>query len=148
METKTLIKANAKVMTIVTLSENDVYLRLHEDNSYNESQLKYGVVTNVLHNGTDAVITAIEYWRPSYGGAINADIKVFKGNDDLKLFRADPVTFLTHLNELEDSLDQEIKSQEDALEKKKALAARVRALNDLPIVAALAIESTVAQLSG
>ena len=148
METKTLIKADATVMTILTLSENDVYLRLHEDNTYNESQLKYGVVTSVLHNGADAVITAIEYWKPAYGNSINADIKVFKGNDDLKLFRADPVTFLTHLNELEDAMAKEIKEKEDELERKRDLAARVHALNDLPIVAAPTIESTVAQIVG
>ena len=118
MQTQNFVKANATIITITTLEVGNVYVRLEEDSTYNESQLKYGVVTQVMHNGEDAIITAIERSKSQYGNTIEVNIKVFKTADNLKLFHADPVTFRTEMDKLTAAFDRQVTAARKELQGK------------------------------
>ena len=119
MQTKTLVEASADIITITSLKAGDVYKRLEK--SYSGYSVNYGVVTSVLHNGTDAAILAIE-WKGSFR-EITAESKVFGTDDDIKVFAAEPAEVREHLDEVKRAGEQAIrKAQKDEEEAREALA--------------------------
>lgn len=85
MDTRSIIEASATVITITRLKAGDVYKRLEPTS---EPPLVFGIVQDVLHNGTDAAITAIEI-TSGYQG-VSARLRVFEMAKDLALFAATP----------------------------------------------------------
>lgn len=122
MQTNTLVQASATVVTVTTLVAGDVYKRLN-DQAYGGDALVFGIVESVMHNGTDAAITAIE-WSSTYGTASVA-LKTFATNTDLKLFPATPAEVEAHLAEVQDAANRTVKTHEDALATARRTADRV-----------------------
>lgn len=124
MQTKTLVEASADIITITSLKAGDVYKRLEK--SYSGYSVNFGVVTSVLHNGTDAAILAIE-WKGSFR-EITAESKVFGTDDDIKIFAAEPAEVREHLDEVQRAGEQAIrKAQQDEAAAREALARAVEA---------------------
>jgi hypothetical protein len=119
METKNFINASAEITRIVTLKKGDAYKRL-EDGSYGDS-IMFGIVTDVLNNGTDSAIQSIEL-KSSYSG-VECENMVFAGNKDIKVFpaQADEVGkfFLDNIRGMKQSIADD---KEKLIEKEKQLA--------------------------
>jgi hypothetical protein len=126
MRTATLVQAAADVVTVVSLKTGDVYKRL-EKNTYGEQYVvKFGVVQDVMHNGEDAVITAMEF-TASYSG-VEPGFKVFGTDSDLKLFAAQPEEIRQHFDEITEASRRAVLKAEDELTKQRELAGRVHEL--------------------
>ena len=133
MKTETLVKASATIVTITNLEVGNVYIRMDEDASYNESQLKYGVVTDILHNGENAAIVAIERSKERYGDGISVATKVFKTEDELQLYHVSVEAFEAHVADLEGAVQRQVREAEKALESKLDLQRQVAGLRDLTL---------------
>ena len=125
MRTATLVQATADIVTVVSLRTGDVYKRL-EKNYSSEYTVKFGVVQDVMHNGEDAVITAMEF-TSTYTG-VEPAFKVFGTDSELKLFAAQPDEVRQHFTELVEAAQQAVEKAKTDLAKKRELAARVTEL--------------------
>jgi len=130
MRTSTLVQATADVVTVLNLRTGDVYKRLEENKSgYGEAYtLQFGVVQDVMHNGEDAVITALEF-TVSYSG-VEPKLKTFGTNADLKLFSAQPDEVRNHFAELQESARLAVEKAEGEAAKQRTMAARVASVID------------------
>jgi hypothetical protein len=102
------VKASAQIITITELSEGDVYQRL--DGS---SDLRYGLVTQVLNNGEDAVIQALEVKSDYFGP--KPEVKTFGTDADVKIFPADPLLVKIHLDEVHAANEKKLADAKKAL---------------------------------
>jgi len=107
MEVRNLIKPNAVLVQITEIGRGDVYKRL-EKPSYGEPKVVFGSVIDVLNNGEESTLVALEFTPESYGPTINATVKVFNGQMEVTLF---PCT----IEEYKESLDLAIASQNKAV---------------------------------
>ena len=110
---KSLVQVSADIITVVHLKPGDVYTRLEADGSY--AQMLYGVVSAVYNNGTDTVITAIEYGKQRYSSSFSATQKVFKTDDSPQIFEANPEDFKVYLAEMQKSAEYEIEQKQQEL---------------------------------
>lgn len=102
-----LIQTSAEVITILHLKKGDVYQRLEEYS--NEVEMRYGVVTGVLNNGTDAVITALEIGKNRYESTVGVKQQVFKTGESPKIFSTTVEEFRLHLSKMRTLLESETK---------------------------------------
>lgn len=128
MRTATLVQATADVVTVLSLKAGDVYKRL-EKQSYSEQYvIRFGVVQDVIHNGEDAVITAMEF-EASYSG-VEPKFKVFGTDSDLKLFAAQPDEVRQHFDEIIEASLKSVDKAEIEFRKQQDVANRVAELVD------------------
>ena len=112
---RSLIQASADIITIVHLKPGDVYTRLDADGA-DYAQMLYGIVSAVYNNGTDTVITAIEYGKQRYSSTFSAMQKVFKTEDNPRIFEADPEDFKVYLAEMQKSVEYEVEQKQRELQ--------------------------------
>ena len=128
MRTSTLVNATAEVVTITTLQAGDVYKRL-QVNEYAAGDGKYamlfGIVQDVMHNGSDAVISALEF-TTSYTG-VEPKLRTFGTDADLKLFAAQPDEVRAHFGEVQEASAKALQTARDAWQKAQATDAAVQA---------------------
>lgn len=98
MDTKTLIQSTANIVRIVSLKPGDVYKRLHKDYDHSTPEIRIGVVTDIMHNGETAVITAVEHHK-DYNG-VNQAVKTFTENSNEQIFAAQPDELKIHFDEI------------------------------------------------
>ena len=110
---RSLVQASADIITVVHLKPGDVYVRLEADGSY--SQMLYGVVSAVYNNGTDTVITAIEYGKQRYSSGFSAAPHVFRSDENPPIFEADPEDFKVYLSEMQKSAQYELELKQREL---------------------------------
>lgn len=128
MDTHQLIRASAEVVTITSFKPGDVYKRVESDYSGGVT-LRFGVVQDVMNNGTDAAFTALEY-RIDYAAGVVADLKVYDGTKPAALYAAQPEEVRNHLEDLEDSARAKVKAATAELEKAELAHARVGILRE------------------
>lgn len=87
MEVRNLIKPNAVMVQITEIGVGDIYKRL-EKPSYGEPKIMFGSVIDVLNNGEEATLVALEFIPETYGSVVNATVKVFNGQMEVALFPA------------------------------------------------------------
>jgi hypothetical protein len=126
MRTTTLVQASADVVTIVNLRAGDVYKRLEESTYGEKYTLHFGVVQDVMHNGEDAVITAIEF--PTQWNGVEAKIKLFGSDADLKVFEATPAEVTSHFAEVREGSLRAVKTKADELAKAEAIHRQVEGM--------------------
>lgn len=127
MRTSTLVQATADVVTIVNLRRGDVYKRL-ETNTYGEKHtLQFGVVTDVMHNGTDAVIVAMEFPQ-DWSGAPTPKLRTFGSDTELALFAAQPEEVQEHFASVLDGSGRTLDAAREAWRKAQATDTQVRAI--------------------
>ena len=122
MNLTTLIQPTAEIVSITTLKKNDVYKRLNElyGNSYD---LVFGVVLDVMHNGTDAAITALEFSVDT--GNVKPVFKVFGTNADIKIFPAVADEVRMHFSELRAKAAELLKAAQHETEVRFDVLSRV-----------------------
>lgn len=123
MKTATLVQATADIITVVNLKTGDVYKRLVKDYS-DKYVVQIGVVRDVMHNGEDAVITALEF-EASYS-SVEPKMQTFGTDTDLRLFAAEPEEVRAHFEEILDKAQRMVRTSEEELAKKQALLETVR----------------------
>lgn len=123
MRTATLVQASADVVTVINLRAGDVYKRL-EVNTYGERHtLHFGVVQSVMHNGEDAVIVAIEF--PQEWNGVQAKLRTFGTDADLKLFDATPEEVTAHFAEVRDASAKTVAAKREELAKAEVIHRQV-----------------------
>jgi len=114
MQTKQIIQASANVIRITKLSKGNIYKRFDDyDYTY------YGVVTDVLNDGTNTIITSIEY-KKSYSD-ISVSQKVIKGEKDFIIFPATIDELQMEFQDVIDSKNKEIETKYKEIEISKKL---------------------------
>jgi len=137
MKVQTIIRPSAEVVQINEVTIGAVYKRL-DTPSYGEPRLLFGVVTDILHNGEEAALVAIEFVPPAYGGSIEPVIRTFKGDSEVAIYPAAPEEFSL-------AMQQAIEKQEAAVnEARKTLAAKqsVLALMERTLMAPMTLAGT------
>jgi hypothetical protein len=124
VQTTNLVQASADVVRITTLTAGDVYKRF-DTPSYGGPDLLFGVVQDVLNNGTTVVITAVEY--SNQGVSVVAKMKVFGPGTDLALFAATPAEVGAHLGEVLKAANYAVVDAEKSLAAARAARDGVRA---------------------
>ena len=85
----------------------------------------FGSVIDVLNNGEESTLVALEFTPESYGPTINATVKVFNGQMEIALFPCD-------IDEYRASLDAAIASQNKAVALAEAdYQAKLNVLNSM-----------------
>ena len=123
MKTSQLVKAEAEVVTIVSLRRGDVYKRLEAATTYRSDQIKYGVVTEIAHNGEDAFIAAVEFSADDYTGELAR--KVFSTGANLNLFACEPAEYIAAAADLKNAIQRKINKAAEAHERAVAAAAEM-----------------------
>jgi len=108
METKNLIQQSANVIRLTNLKIGDVYKRV--DTQYSSTEIYYGVITDIMNDGENSFIEALEYTK-SYSD-VKATIKIFEGTKDVSIFPA-------RIIDIKEYFDYAIKDLEKNIEKKK-----------------------------
>ncbi len=108
MLTKNIIQTVANVIKITSLKKGDVVKML--DKTYSSIETKYAVIIDLLNDGENTFIQLLQY-NVSYS-EIKAEIKTYKGSDDLSLF---PTT----KDEVEEYFSRAVESVDDKIEEKK-----------------------------
>jgi len=114
MEMKNLIQLNANVVRITNFKKGDVFKRI--DTRYSDTEVKYGVVLDLLNDGKKSFIEALEY-KKGYD-SVSGEIKVFRGEEDLNIFPCNISEIKEYLESAINSVDKEIEKSKEELQKK------------------------------
>lgn len=113
--TSTFVQTSANVVRVTELKPNDVYKRLVKGYG-DDYKMHIGVVTDVLNNGDDTAITAIEFEPERYSGGKPVESKVFGATNDLALFSTTPEEVALFLDRVRERLDAETRTKQQELE--------------------------------
>jgi hypothetical protein len=83
MQTQTLVRASADIVTVHTLRPGDVYKRLTK-NWQGQYDAAFGIVQTVDHNGSEAMISSLEV------SSTKVEHVVFGTDTDLQIFASTP----------------------------------------------------------
>ena len=124
---KNIVQASAEHIRIVTLAKGDVYKRLAPDGyGSTKRSLSFGVVTDVLSNGDESAVCAIEYQRSF--GAPTAKIVTLTADEDAVLYPATPDEVRSYFGELAEALEQAIATKTRELAETRQKLERVMEL--------------------
>lgn len=115
MRTESIIAASATVTRITELHPGDVYKRL--DSTYNESTLVFGIVTDVMSNGVDGAVVAIEVKKSVYDPQTIREVKVLSTTSDVAIFPAAPMEIKMRFSDLRDEFGRKIEAAQRELDK-------------------------------
>ncbi len=125
MQTASFVTASAQVTRITELVKGDVFKRLEEGYGGTD-EIVFGVVMDVLHNGEDAAISAMEF-KPSYSD-LTVSLKTYAGKRDLKIFPATQDELKIYLEDAEKQCDRQVEAKRKELFNAEATAKRVKEL--------------------
>lgn len=134
MQVSQIIKPSAVAVRITEVVAGSVYKRLDKP-SYGEPRLVFGVVTDVLHDGESAAITAVEFTQDYAGGDVTPKIKAFGGDTDVAFFPATPEEFQVAMAEAITSQTRTVEAAERDLRQKQAVLDRLTRAADEGITA-------------
>lgn len=115
MQTKSLIQAQTNILTITSLKKGDVF-KIIEESSYDGTNIRYGIVTDLFNTGKKSFIETLVY-KKSYS-SVEAEVKIIDGDKNLMIFPATPEEIKDHLELTIISLEKDISSDKKALQKK------------------------------
>lgn len=125
---QTIVRGSADIVNIVTLSPGDVYKRV-DSPTHGQPALVYGMVTDVLNDGQNAAIIAVER-QSSYMG-FTTERKVFTQNNELAIFPATEEEWKEHITDIIEGADRQVRDLENKLEQARetrALAEKAMSL--------------------
>lgn len=125
MQVHQQIRASAEITQITAFAVGDVYKRVESTYS-GEASLKFGVITDVLNNGTDSAIIATEY-STEYAGLVTAQ-KVWNGLKPVEIFAAQPDEIRDHIAALREAGERKLREAQEAAAKAEEAFTRVLVL--------------------
>lgn len=135
MQTQTLVRASADVVTITTLRPGDVFKRLEKawDNKW---RAIYSVVQTVDSNGEDAMVTALEL--------VGDEIKltVFGTDADLRIFAATPEEIGQAFADAEESVSRTLDQARQGLDRATQSYNRFQMLRDQVLAGEVQVPAT------
>jgi len=123
----TLIQSDAKIVRVVSLRAGDVYKRLTLD-SYGKGKLSFGVVTDVLQNGSQAAVCAVEY-DTSYN-TVDAKTVTLSDQEDVSIYPALPMEIESYFLELEEVVARQIETRTRELRDAQRKSEQIRKILD------------------
>ena len=130
--TETIVRASATILNITTLHAGDVYKRLEKATSYAREKLVIGRVLSVMHNGTEAALTALE----STVASSDAPTIVAHGvGADLALFTCEPAEWVAHMADVRTTQRRKIERLESDLDDARRVMATIEEQIALPATA-------------
>lgn len=127
MQVNSLVKASAQVIRVTEVAEGDIYKR-YDKPAYGEARLLFGVITDALHNGDEAVIVAVEFVPEGYGTAYEPRMKTFGTDDEVVLFPASVEEFEVGMGEAIAAQTRVVETAERDAASKRAVLERMRDL--------------------
>lgn len=116
MQTKQIVQASANVIRITNIQKGNLYKRFDESGDYTY----FGIVTDVLNDGNNTIITATEY-RKSWSD-MNVENKVIRGDKDFVMFPATLDDFQLEFQSVIKSKNKDIETYEQKIiESKKTI---------------------------
>lgn len=134
MHVSQIIKPSALSIRVTEVTEGSVYKRLDKP-SYGDERMVFGVVTDVLHDGENAAIVAIEFSQGWSGGDITPRIKTFSKDTEVLLFPATPDEFAIGMAEALAQQRTTVETAERDLAAKKAVFDRMVLVSQTAITA-------------
>lgn len=113
MQTKSVLQASANVIRVVNLKVGDVYKRI--DSRYSDKELRYGIVQGIYNDGESTHFEALEYKKD--WSDIQADYKIFSGEDDLALYPTTVEEIKEHFSSAIQSLEKKLKDKKEEVAK-------------------------------
>lgn len=111
MQTKQIVQASANVIRITNIQKGNLYKRFEESGDYTY----FGVVTDVLNDGSNTIITATEY-RKSWGD-MNVENKVIRGEKEFVIFPATIEDFQMEFKDVISKKQREIECHKEEIVK-------------------------------
>lgn len=109
----TLVRVNANHVRVVSLSVGDVYKRIGTEQYGSKPAIVFGVVTDVLANGEQAAVMAVEY-QVSYSD-VEAKLVTLTDGEDVAVFPAQPDEVRVYFAEIEESSERKVRTKEREL---------------------------------
>lgn len=126
MQTTQLVRGAAEVLTVTTLRVNDCYKRVEETSYSTEPTIQYGVVTDIMDNGNDAAVVAVELQLDPYSARrVQIKTKVITGTSQLAIFPARPDEVASHLDAMLEAAHKQESEAQEALDKAAAQVVQV-----------------------
>lgn len=122
----TVIKQAAEISVITSISAGDIYKRL-ETPSYGGPRVVLGIVTDVLQNGEQAAVTAIEFIPPEYG-AVEPKMVTFAGDAEVSIYPVARQEFVSLIAALEERQASIVETAERDLTRKSGVLNQIRSL--------------------
>jgi hypothetical protein len=142
LTTAQLVEPTANIVRIVSLKKGDVYKRLHQAYSGSEPEIRFGIVTDILHNGTEAAVTSLEY-QPASTDGLKVELKTFSTTNAPAFFPAEPSEFETHLRDLGRTVDNALKTAREKVTALEHNATLIRRLKRQHVQAAASEVTTI-----
>lgn len=120
MQVKSMIATDAQVVRITNVSSGDIYKRMHKP-SYGEPSLVFGYITDVLNDGENAVLVAVEFQPGPWGSSTEPVVRTFANDTDVAIFPASEDEWRTGLGEAIDKQSRLIETVERDLAAKRAV---------------------------
>jgi hypothetical protein len=118
MRVSQVVRASADIVRITSLRQGDVYKRV-DSNSYTGNKLRYGVVTDVMYDGEEGAVTAVEY-EIDFGKVVPR-VMCYTTNEGPALFPAQPEELLVHMADLRKALDDTVLQKERELSEARTM---------------------------
>ena len=142
MQTQQIIRGAAEVLTITRLAVNDTYKRVEESAYSGGPTLRYGVVTDVMDNGADAAVVAVEFRPADFGSGVQIERKVITGSAPLAIYPATPEEVREHMDGVLDAARRAQDTAREAWEKACVMTVRVEAVQESLNMGALTAPET------
>jgi len=130
--TETIVRASATIVNITTLHAGDVYKRLEKARQYTAEKLVIGRVLSVMHNGTEAALTALE---STVATADEPTIVAHGVGADLALFACEPDEWVAHMADVRTGARRKVERLERDLDDARRVLATIEAQMELPATA-------------
>lgn len=115
MKTQNVIQTVANVIKITSLKKGDV-VKMIESSSYSSPESYYAVVLDMLNDGENTYLELLKY-KKSYGD-VDAEIKLYKGTDDISLFPTSIEEIKEHFEDCISKIEKGIEDDKEKLQKK------------------------------
>lgn len=116
MDIRNLIQPTARQVRIVDLGPGDAYKRMGKRVSYGDPELILGVVTDVVSNGDDVLVTVFEL-DPDYSATNRVKLTTLNVGEEQAVFPATPEEIGDVLTKIRTRLDADVESKRRELDR-------------------------------
>lgn len=135
MQVSNLVRPSALAVRVTEVAEGSVYKRIDKP-AYGEQRLVFGVVTDVLHDGQEAAIIAVEFTQGAYANDYAPRVKTFSGDTEMLLYPATPEEFQAGMAEAIESQQRTVEAAERDLASKRSILTQMQAAAARPVAPA------------
>lgn len=114
MKTQNVIQTVANVIKITSLKKGDV-VKMIESN-YSSQESYYAVILDMLNDGENTYLELLKYKKTF--GDVDAEIKLYKGTDDISLFPTSIDEIKEHFEGCISKIEKGIEDDKEKLQKK------------------------------